>query len=365
MKNNILFNPLSIKNVTLKNRIVMAPMTRSFSVNGVPGEDVAEYYKRRAQGEVGLIITEGTVIDRPGSSNDTDVPHFYGEEALNGWKAVVDAVHKEEGKIIPQLWHMGIVSKLKKENSPFEFEGPSGLIMPDVKGGHTMTEEDIQDTIRAFAEAALNAKKLGFDGVELHGAHGYLIDQFFWEGMNKRKDQWGGNTIKERNQFAIAIIKAVREAVGEDFLVGIRLSQWKQQDYGAKIAKNPEEMREWLLPLSEAGIDLFHCSQRRFWEPEFEGSNLNFAGWANKITGKPSISVGSVGLSGEFTGAFKGEGSSPESIDELLKRMNNNEFDLVAVGRALLADPEWLVKIKAEKIDELKGFTKESLMELY
>jgi 2,4-dienoyl-CoA reductase-like NADH-dependent reductase (Old Yellow Enzyme family) len=111
-------------------------------------------------------------------------------------------------------------------------------------------------------------------------------------------------------------------------------------------------------------VDIFHCSQRRFWEPEFEGSDLNFAGWAKKLTGKTTITVGSVGLNGEFLAAFKGESSDPSSLDELLRRFDRGDFDLVAVGRPLLADPNWVSKIKEGKTSELKGFSKEALAEL-
>lgn len=123
-------------------------------------------------------------------------------------------------------------------------------------------------------------------------------------------------------------------------------------------------MEEWLVPMADAGIDIFHCSQRRFWEPEFEGSDLNFAGWAKKITGKATITVGSVGLSGEFLAAFAGEASQPSSLDELLRRMDRGDFDLVAVGRALLADAEWTEKVREHRSAELKGFSKEALAQL-
>ncbi|CVK15827.1 NADH:flavin oxidoreductase / NADH oxidase family protein [Apibacter mensalis] len=120
-----------------------------------------------------------------------------------------------------------------------------------------------------------------------------MIDQFFWDKFNKRKDKWGGTTIAVRSRFATEIIKAVRNALGEDFPIKLRLSQWKQQDYIAKLAKSPEKMEQWLLPLSEAGVDIFHCSQRRFWEPGFENSNLDFAGWAKKkLRPNHRISVG-------------------------------------------------------------------------
>lgn len=366
-KSDILFQKFISPKLELKNRIVMAPMTRSFSPEGVPTPEVADYYARRAKAEVGLIITEGTVINRISSSNDPNIPHIYGEKALEGWKKVVEKVHQAGGKIAPQIWHMGIVKHLKNWQPSKPMEGPSGLINPEQKSGVSMTEEDIQKTIAAYAEAALNSKNLGFDAVEIHGAHGYLIDQFFWSEMNKRTDAWGGKTIAERNQFAIAVIKAIRKAVGEKFPVIIRLSQWKQQDYTARIANNPKEMEEWLLPLSEAGVDIFHCSQRRFWEPEFEGSDLNFAGWAKKITKKPSISVGSVALTSDFLGTFKGESSQPNagSIEELIKRMERGEFDLIAVGRALLADPQWVQKIKNNNLQDFKDFKKEYLSTLY
>jgi 2,4-dienoyl-CoA reductase-like NADH-dependent reductase (Old Yellow Enzyme family) len=165
--------------------------------------------------------------------------------------------------------------------------------------------------------------------------------------------------------FAREVIKACRAAVGEDFAIVIRISQWKQQDYTARNANTPKEMTEWLGGLVDAGADVLHCSQRRFWEPEFEGSDLNFAGWAKKLIGVPTISVGSVGLSGEFVAAFMGEGSQPSSIDGVLKRLEDKEFDMIAVGRALLNDPEWVDKIKDGRLDELKSFERRDLMTLY
>jgi 2,4-dienoyl-CoA reductase-like NADH-dependent reductase (Old Yellow Enzyme family) len=144
----------------------------------------------------------------------------------------------------------------------------------------------------------------------------------------------------------------------------LRVSQWKQQDFDHKIAPTPEELDAFLQPLSAAGVDVFHCSTRRFWEPEFEGSDLNLAGWTKKLTGKPTITVGSVGLSGEFVAGMAGESSEPTSIDKLLDRLDKDEFDMVAVGRALLVDPEWPNKIRDGRADELKAYTKEAMAEL-
>jgi 2,4-dienoyl-CoA reductase-like NADH-dependent reductase (Old Yellow Enzyme family) len=365
MSTNSLFKPFQLKSLNIKNRIVMAPMTRSFSPNGIPTADVAAYYRKRAEGEVGLILSEGTVINRPSSSNDTNVPHFYGTDALAGWKNVVDGVHAEGGAMAPQIWHMGIMDQHHSGwLPPVPFEGPSGLNRPGNNNGKTMTDSDIADTIAAFGQAAADAKRLGFDSVELHGAHGYLIDQFFWEGTNERTDIFGGKTLPERTRFATEVIKEARKQVGDDFALIIRLSQFKPSAYTNQLAKTPSELEVWLRPLAEAGIDIFHCSQRRFWEPEFAGSDLNFAGWAKKLSGKATITVGSVGLSGDFFGAFAGESSEPSSLDELMRRMDRGDFDLVAVGRPLLADPHWAQKIRDGRTSELKGFSKEALGEL-
>ncbi|GAB3587172.1 NADH:flavin oxidoreductase [Hymenobacter daeguensis] len=367
MSLNALFAPFALKSLQLKNRIVMAPMTRSFSPHGVPGADVAAYYRRRAEGHVGLILSEGTVVERPASSNDPNIPHFYGEAALAGWQHVIEEVHAAGGRMGPQLWHMGVMAGHRSGWQPAEaFEGPSGLLKPGQPTGKAMSENDIADTIAAFARAAADTKRLGFDCLELHGAHGYLIDQFFWAGLNERTDQYGGASLAQRSRLAVELVKEVRRAVGEEFVISLRLSQWKQQDYAVKLAHTPRELEAWLQPLAEAGVDIFHCSQRRFWEPEFEnaGSDLNFAGWVKKLTGKTTITVGSVGLSGEFLAGFAGEASEPQGIEELLRRLDRNEFDLVAVGRQLLVDPNWVEKIEQGRTDEMVGFSREALRTL-
>lgn len=365
MNTTRLFQPFRLKSVELKNRIVMAPMTRSFSPGGVPAANVANYYARRASEEVGLIISEGTVVNRPASSNDPDIPHFFGAKPLGGWKAVIDSVHAAGGLMAPQLWHMGVVApKDAGWLPPSPFEGPSGYVAPGKTGGVAMTEADIADTVQAFAQAAAAAEGLGFDAVEIHGAHGYLIDQFFWHPTNQRTDRYGGRTLAERTRFAVEVIEAIRQAVGEELAICLRISQWKLQDFAARLASTPQEMEAWLLPLVAAGVDVFHCSQRRFLEPEFPGSDLNFAGWVKKLTGKTTITVGSVGLSGDFLAAFQGESSSPSQLDELLRRLDRGDFDLVAVGRALLADAGWAQKVHEGNSSGLIGFSKEALASL-
>ncbi|MDD3836270.1 MAG: NADH:flavin oxidoreductase [Phenylobacterium sp.] len=360
-----LFQPWSFKGLNLSNRIVMAPMTRSFSPGGVATDDVAGYYRRRAEADVGFIVSEGTGVERPASLNDPNVPRFHGEKELAAWKKVIDEVHAVGGVMAPQLWHVGAVRTRHPEwTPPGPYDSPSGLSRPDKQFGEPMTDAEVADAVRAFAEAAAAAKALGFDAIELHGAHGYLIDQFFWEGTNRRDDRWGGPTIVDRSAFAAEILREVRRAVGPDYPVIIRISQWKQQDYGVKLAHTPDEMEAWLTSLTDAGADILHCSQRRFWEPEFEGSDLNFAGWAKKLTGAPTITVGSVGLTGEFIAAFAGEGSQPALLDELVRRLERGDFDLVGVGRALLQDPNWARKVKEGRTSELMAFERSALASL-
>ncbi|NOU92364.1 12-oxophytodienoate reductase [Paenibacillus sp. LMG 31456] len=357
-----LFEPFTIGNLKVKNRIVMAPMTRAFSPEGVPGPDVAAYYRRRAENGVGLIITEGTLINDPAATNNPNIPNFHGTDALNGWANVVSQVHEAGGLIMPQLWHIGTDRKIGAIPNPEELPiGPSGLdIATGEKVNEPMSEARIASVIAAYAQAAADAKRIGFDGIELHGAHGYLIDQFFWEKTNQRDDNYGGNLVK-RTRFAADIIEACRRAVGPDFPIIIRISQWKSSDYQAKLAENPEQLSQFLSPLVEAGVDVFHCSTRRFWEPEFEGSDLNFAGWVKQLTGKPTITVGSVGLDNEFIASFKGESAGTANVDALIEKLSKNEFDLVAVGRALLVDPAWAAKIRDGRTDELEIFTPQAL----
>ena len=365
MSVDALFRPFKLKSLDLPNRIVMAPMTRSHSPGGVPGPDVAAYYRRRAAAGVGLIISEGTLIERPASGNDPKVPRFWGQDALAGWKRVIDQVHDAGGLMAPQLWHVGSVRSPGQTWDPGPPDSPSGVGRIDQPPiGEPLTEAEIADIISAFGRAAGDAQRLGFDAVELHGAHGYLIDQFFWRETNRRDDVFGGAGLPERSRFAVEVLKAVRRQVGPDFPVIIRLSQWKGQAFDAKMARTPREMEAWLQPMADAGADSFHCSQRRFWEAEFEGSDLNFAGWARKLTGKPTITVGSVGLTGDFISGFGGETSQPASLDELVRRLEGGEFDLVAVGRALLADPQWALKVCEGRTAELTDFNREAMATL-
>ncbi|MBM7634977.1 NADH:flavin oxidoreductase [Geomicrobium sediminis] len=365
---HVLLEEVSMKNVQLQSRIVMAPMTRVFSPDGVPNEEVAAYYRKRAEGGVGLIVTEGTAIDHPSAVMHKDIPRFYGEESLAGWKKVVQEVHAAGGKIIPQLWHVGAARKAGSEpNVEAAPISPSSISLKgkEVPKIHALTNDEVKDLVHQFAKAAKQAKEIGFDGIELHGAHGYLIDQFFWELTNRRDDEYGGN-LTGRSTFAADIVRACRAAVGEDFLIVFRYSQWKGTDYEAKLAQNSQELKTLLQPLVEAGVDVFHCSTRRIWEPEFveEDPDLTLAGWTKRVTGKPAIAVGSIGINKAYRSEHENDTrdlvvSINENIQITEKKIENGEFDYVAIGRSLLADSDWPKKLKENRLEDATMYTKE------
>lgn len=248
-------------------------------------------------------------------------------------------------------------------NPEIDSIGPSGLNNSGELTAKVMTQQDIDDVTGAFVQGAIDAKALNFDGIEIHGAHGYLLDQFFWETQNKRNDKYNGS-VGERTRFAVEIVDAIRHAVGPDFPIILRFSQFKIPLYDAKIANNPQEFEEFLRPLVDAGVDIFHASARRFWEPEFDDSELTLAGWTKKISGKPTIAVGSVGLDVDFMSSFGGAESKTTSLENLLSRLDQEEFDLVAVGRALIGDSNWGKKMQQGQGDSIAVFQPEHLESL-
>jgi 2,4-dienoyl-CoA reductase-like NADH-dependent reductase (Old Yellow Enzyme family) len=374
-----LFTPLRVRGLELSNRIVMAPMTRNFSPRGVPGPDVAAYYRRRAEGGTGLLITEGVGIDHPAALVDaglgeSHLPHLFGDDALAGWKRVVDAVHAAGGKVIPQLWHQGVLRERGTGPCPeAESLRPSGLWGPSgrthsldaayvarvIAPTRPMGDSEIQDVIDAYARSARHARDIGFDGIAIHGAHGYLIDTFLWDETNRRTDAWGGGR-RARSRFAAEVVRAVRREAGPALPIFFRFSQWKQQDFKAKLASTPQELEEVLGPIADAGVDVFDGSVRYFDRAEFEGSPLNLSGWARKLTGKLAMAIGGIGLDrGYYDSRRDGRAGGADNIRRLLERFERGEFDLVAVGRALLNEPSWTTLLRHGQ--ELPAFDEATL----
>lgn len=355
-----LFEPFTVKSLTTPNRFAMAPMTRSASPAGVPGPDVAAYYARRAAGGVGLIITEGIFIPDEAAGGQSNVPRLVGDEVLAGWSAVTAAVHAEGAAIAAQLWHQGAERGVNPDFNPkTESVSPSGLAGDATPRGRALADNELVSLAEHYAVAARNAQRAGFDAVELHGAHGYLLDQFLWERTNVRMDSYGGSTAN-RLRFPVEVVRAVRAAVGTDFPVLYRFSQWKQSDYAATLAANPAELEALLVPLAQAGVDVFHPSTRRHYVPAFPelagaDGQLSLAGWTKRVTGLPTIAVGSVGLQTEFKPTELGR-IEPAPLDAVLHQFANGEFDVIAIGRALLSDPEWVDKLRTGRHDEFFGY---------
>ena len=351
-----LFTPFHLGGVELANRFVMAPMTRATSPGGVPGSQVAAYYARRAP-HVGLLVTEGTYIDQASSGTMAAVPRFYGEDALAGWQDVVDSVHAAGGRIAPQIWHVGAARRAGAEPHPeAPVLSPSGTAADGSVVGEPATTAEIDAVVDAFARAALDARRIGFDAVELHGAHGYLLDQFLWSRTNRRTDRYGGGPV-DRARLATEVVAAIRDRVGADFPVIFRFSQWKGGSYDARIAQTPDELAALFTPLVDAGVSAFHVSTRRYWLPGFEGSDRTLAGWTRHLFGLPVIGIGSVGVRQAYRGDDEAEAGSL-SLAPLVRLLEEGELDLVALGRALLSDPEWPTKVRTGRLDEIHPYAK-------
>ena len=372
-QNDPLLTGFALRGLELRNRIVMSPMTRGFSPGGVPGQNVADYYSRRAERKVGLIITEGIGVDHPaalgaGSMNEDNVPVLHGSAALEGWKRVVDSVHAAGGLIFPQLWHMGAIRQANSGPSPGTLScRPSGIwgpehglvsmppayLEPMMRLTRPMSDSEIADVIAGFGSSAANAKASGFDGIAVHGAHGYLIDSFFWRETNKRTDQWGGD-IGARTRFGAEIVRSIRRAVGPVLPIMFRFSQWKLQDYNGRTVSTPAELESMLRILADAGVDIFDASTRRYQEPAFAESPLTLAGWTKKLSGKPCMAVGGVGLQKDLQGTFENGSEACDNLADVRSRIAGGEFDLVAVGRSILGDPDWVIKV--ERREPLRRF---------
>lgn len=356
-----LLAPLTLRGLTLPNRVVMAPMTRYRSPLGVPTDEVASYYGRRAASGLSAILTEGVALPHYAAADHPDIPRIDGVEVLDGWRKVIDAVHDAGGRIFPQLWHQGPMWNVEYAGTgtgnpmrPSGVWGPADGIISFREEGRAqsltpvaqMTDSDIADIVAAYTIAARNAVELGADGIAIHGAHGYLIDSFLWDYTNRRDDQWG-----ERSAFGVAVVAAIRAEIGEAMPIALRFSQFKMQDYRAVLADTPDALGDLLGPLADAGVDLFDASQRYFDTPTFEGSKLNLAGWAKKLTGKASMTVGGVALA-KAGGSAKHIDDSQQSVNNLpllVERFERGEFDLVAVGRAILNDPDWFIRAQKDE----------------
>ncbi|HMM45716.1 MAG TPA: alkene reductase [Candidatus Macondimonas sp.] len=330
---NPLFSSVQIGPLSLPNRVVMAPMTRSRALGNVPNELMAKYYSLRA--EAGLLITEGT-SPSPDGMGYARIPGLYSEAQVAGWRRVTDAVHDAGGRIFVQLMHTGRVGHPTNLPPGARLLGPSAIAAPgemwtDSEGMQPhpvpveMTEQDIAAAIQEYAAACKNAVAASFDGVELHGANGYLIDQFLNTASNHRTDRWGGS-LDGRLRFAVEVARAAAAAIGAE-RVGMRISP-----YGVFNGMAPDaEMDALYLRLIEAlndiGLAYIHVVD-------------------HSSMGAPPVSEA---LKAKLRAAFKGKYILSGGYDAAHANadLDADKGDLVAFGRPFIANPDLVQKLKA------------------
>ena len=360
----LVFSPIQFGALHLRNRIVMAPMTRRMAAeDGVVTDAIVEYYRRRAEGEVGLIISEGTPVDSLHAYDTLTVPRFDTDEQIVGWKRVVDAVHKAGGAFAPQLWHTGRLGA-----DPI---GPSSVTLPPKADGtqrplaREMTDADFKQVTEAFVHAACAAKDIGCDAIELHGAHGYLLDSFVSPVNNQRSDKYGGS-LENRMRFPCEVLAAVRKAVGAEFPIIYRFSQWKVDDFAEIKFSSSAELTLWTNALKESGADILHVSTRSAVDVAFpnEDSELTLAGWSKRLSGLPVIAVGKISVTLTMDQAYGEQQDAVSDPTDAFKLIESGEADLLAVGRALIANPDWVKTVRDKNWRELTPFNKSMLADL-
>jgi len=361
-----LFTPFTIGGLTVPNRFVMPGMQRMWCENGRPLPRLGAYYRRRVEGGVGLVITESCAVDHP-SATQNDMFARIDASTMDAWAACFAAVQGAGGKMLMQLWHEGAVRKDGGDGPLAQFPtlSPSGLVYAGKENGRAATSEDLAAIKDAFIRSAIMARAVGADGVEIHACHGYLLDQFLWSETNRREDGYGGGDIRNRVRFPAEIVAGIRAAVGPDFVISLRFSQWKEVRYEARIAPTAQDLATMLTILRQAGVDVFHASARRFWLPEWDGSDLGIAGWTKSLTDAPVIAVGSVGLDTDVMENFFGkeaQSTGTQGFRELLRRFGQGEFDMVSVGRGQIGDPDWVRKLRDGDYDAIRPFTKKDLL---
>ncbi|ABM40278.1 NADH:flavin oxidoreductase/NADH oxidase [Acidovorax sp. JS42] len=339
-----LFDPIQAGDLHLANRIAMAPLTRNRSPRAVPRDITATYYAQRAS--AGLLITEGTAITHQGQGY-SDVPGLYGTEQLDGWKRVTQAVHARGGKIVTQLWHVGRVSHtaLQPEGgapvAPSAVRAQSQTYLVDAASGQgqfvptseprALAAEELPDIVHAFAAAARNAvQTAGFDGVEIHGANGYLLDQFLKDGANQRKDDYGGG-IANRVRLMVEVTRAVVDAIGGG-RVGIRLSPVTPANDIRDSDPQPlfEHLARELAPL---GLAFIHVIEGATGGPrEVEGRPFDYAAFKNAYR--------SAGGRGAW---MVNNGYDRDMAQEALA---SGRADIVAFGRAFISNPDLVERLR-------------------
>lgn len=347
----LLFETVALGSTTLDNRIGVAPMTRtSATEEGLATDQMVSYYTSFARGGFGLIITEGIYPDDKHSQGYFNQPGIVSEEQIQAWKKVVDSVHQAGAKIFAQLMHAGALSQgnrfMKETIAPSAVE-PKGEQL-EFYGGkgpfptpREATKEDITNVINGFVMAAKHAKSAGFDGVEIHGANGYILDQFLTDYTNQRTDEYGGST-ENRVRLLVEVSKAVREAVGSGFTVGIRISQGKVNDYAHKWAGKEKDAEIIFGQLGQAGLDFIHVTEYEAWQPAFpegEGTSATDSAFGDGGATLAALAKKYGGIPVMANGHLEDPAKAAEVIDK-------GEADVITLGKGALANHDWVNKVK-------------------
>lgn len=339
LKENVVLESVMLDQLPLKNRVVVAPMTRvSTKGDGIPTKTMEEYYRRYAEGGFGLIIAEGTYTDRSFSQAYPNQPGITNEQQQKGWEHIVHSTHEAGGKIILQLMHAGALSQhLSNTRSASSFQ-PIGSMLQGYsnKQGNfplpqAMSLSEIDEVIDGFLNSAIRAKKAGFDGVEIHAANGYLLDQFLTGYTNEREDQYGGS-IENRCRLSAEIITAIKNSVANDFIVGVRVSQGKVNDFDYVWPNGTSDGKIIFTSLENAGADYIHFAS--------EGKGFNHGCLTKKGESLPKLAKEITKLAIIANGGL-------DNSAEAKRIINYGHADLVALGTGALANPNWPNKLKA------------------
>ncbi|RAI64779.1 NADH:flavin oxidoreductase [Pseudomonas fluorescens] len=337
-----IITPFDIGHLKLRNRLAVAPMTRvSATESGNATETMASYYERFAKGGFGLVISEGIYTDQKFSQGYPFQPGLTNEEQASSWRSITHRVHRHQGAIFAQIMHAGALSQgnrfthtsaapsaIRPKGQQMKFYyGAGQYAVPAV-----MTDEDIADVIDGFASAAtLATGAAGFDGIEIHGANGYLLDQFLTDYTNQRTDRWGGN-VHNRISLTLEVIKAVRSAT-KNSPVGVRISQSKVNDYEHKWAQGEAAAEAIFGSLADIGVDFIHVTEFEALKPAFDGNEASLIQLARRYAPNVTI-VANGGL----------------HLPQLAEQAVIDGADIVALGKAALANPDYPTRLAENQL---------------
>ncbi|RBR16728.1 hypothetical protein FVER53590_10034 [Fusarium verticillioides] len=328
-----LFEPLAVGSTSLEHRVVMAPLTRyRCDDDHCPTSMTREYYEQRASTPGTLIISEATFICESTAGSD-NAPGIWSDAQTTAWRSITDAIHAKGCKVFCQLWHQGRAGNpdvLQRKGYPV-LSSSAVPADPSMATPQEMTEDDIQTTIKDYVSAARNAIAAGFDGVEIHGANGYLPDQFLQDTCNKRTDRWGGS-IENRARFHIEVTKAITAAIGAD-KIGMRLSPYS--DFLGMLMDDPDPQFHYLIEqLKPLGLAYLHLIEARIrGNDDADCGGQRTVKWIVELWNNTSPVI--------LSGGFKSD-SAKTAVDEMYKGYDV----LIAFGRYFVANPDLVFRLK-------------------